>query len=180
MAPPVRTPRSRWIEEGLRALAGGGPSAVRVDALAKGLGVTRGGFFGHFAGRDELLVAVLEEWERRSTDEVLTRVEARGGDAAARVLRAGAWTFSDELAPVDLAVRDWARHDAEVAERLSRVDERRMAYLRSLLSELHPDDDATAIDARALLAFSLALGVHLVAVDQREAVLRRALDQLLR
>jgi hypothetical protein len=32
MAAITRTPRSRWIEEGLRALAVGGPDAVRVEA----------------------------------------------------------------------------------------------------------------------------------------------------
>ena len=34
MAAITRTPRSRWIEEGLRALAAGGPGAVRVEAQA--------------------------------------------------------------------------------------------------------------------------------------------------
>jgi hypothetical protein len=36
----IRTPRDKWIEEGLQALATGGPDAVRVEALAKKLGVT--------------------------------------------------------------------------------------------------------------------------------------------
>ena len=55
MAAITRTPRSRWIEEGLRALAAGGPDAVRVEALAQALGVTKGGFYGHFADRGALL-----------------------------------------------------------------------------------------------------------------------------
>jgi AcrR family transcriptional regulator len=45
MARPTRTPRSKWIDEGLRALAAGGPDAVRIEALAQALGVTRGGFY---------------------------------------------------------------------------------------------------------------------------------------
>ena len=40
MAAITRTPRSRWIEEGLLALAAGGPDAVRVEVLAQALGVT--------------------------------------------------------------------------------------------------------------------------------------------
>ena len=55
MAPPTRTPRERWIEAGLQALAAGGPDAVRIDPLAKALGVTRGGFYWHFENRDALL-----------------------------------------------------------------------------------------------------------------------------
>jgi Bacterial regulatory proteins, tetR family. len=51
MAAITRTPRDRWIEEGLRALAAGGPDAVRVEVLAQALGVTKGGFYGQFADR---------------------------------------------------------------------------------------------------------------------------------
>ena len=51
MVAQTRTPRSTWIEAGLAALASGGPDAVRVDLLAKALGVTRGGFYWHFASR---------------------------------------------------------------------------------------------------------------------------------
>src|SRR5215467_5993096 len=87
MAAITRTPRSRWIEEGLRALAGGGPDAVRVEALAQALSVTKGGFYGHFADRGALLEEMLDTWERKATDEVLERVERRGGDARARLRR---------------------------------------------------------------------------------------------
>jgi len=118
MAAITRTPRSRWIEEGLRALAAGGPDAVRVEALAQALGVTKGGFYGHFADRNALLDEMLDTWERMSTDEVLERVERHGGDVRARLRLAGALTFSSELLPIDLAIRDWSRRDQTVAERL--------------------------------------------------------------
>ena len=78
----TRTPRSRWIEEGLRALAAGGPDAVRVEVLAQALGVTKGGFYGQFADRNALLEEMLDTWEHNSTDEVLERVERRGGGLA--------------------------------------------------------------------------------------------------
>ena len=84
MAAITRTPRSRWIEEGLRALAAGGPDAVRVEALARALGVTKGGFYGHFADRNALLEEMLDTWERRSTQEVIERVERQGGDVRTR------------------------------------------------------------------------------------------------
>src|SRR5258706_1576946 len=120
MAAITRTPRSRWIEEGLRALAAGGPDAVRVEALAQALGVTKGGFYGHFADRNALLGEILDMWERMSTDEVLERVERQGGDVRARLRLAGALTFSSELLPIDLAIRDWSRRDQAVAQRLPR------------------------------------------------------------
>jgi len=178
----TRTPRDRWIEEGLQALAAGGPDAVRVEALAKQLGVTKGGFYGYFADRDALLKAMLDVWERESTDEVIDRVEREGGDARTKIQRAGVLTFSsDRLLPIDLAVRDWARRDEAVAARLRRVDNRRMALLREMIGTFC--DDADEVEARSLLAFCVAIGEHFLAADHgertRAQVLSRAADLLL-
>ena len=178
MAAITRTPRSRWIEAGLRALAAGGPDAVRVEALAQALGVTKGGFYGQFADRNALLGEMLDAWERMSTDEVIERVERRGGDVRARLRRAGALTFSGELLPVDLAVRDWSRRDPAVAERLRRVDNRRMEYLRVLFGALCADPDE--VEARSMLAFSLVIGNHFMAADHGARSQAEALDLAVR
>jgi AcrR family transcriptional regulator len=181
MAAPTRTPRSSWIDEGLRALAAGGPDAVRIEPLAQALRVTRGGFYWHFEDRRALLEEMLDTWERRSTDDVLERVESEGGEPRDKVRRAGMLTFSRELLPIDLAVRDWARRDRSVARRLRRVDDRRMKYLRSLISTFCPDADA--VEARSMLAFSLAIGNHFIAADHgklsRGNVLDLAMERLL-
>ncbi len=164
MAPPTRTPRSKWIEEGLRALAGGGPDAVRIEPLAQALGVTRGGFYWHFDDRRALLDEMLDTWERVSTDEVIDRVESRGGDARTRLRRLFALaSASDELLRTDLAVRDWARREQTVAERLRRVDNRRMEYMRSLFGAFCPDEDD--VETRCMLALSLWIGNHFMAAD---------------
>ncbi|WP_216210787.1 TetR/AcrR family transcriptional regulator [Amycolatopsis aidingensis] len=163
MPAPTRTPRHQWIEAGLHALAGGGPDAVRVEPLAKTLGVTRGGFYWHFEDRGALLAEMLDTWERRSTDEVIERVETEGGDARAKARRAGALTFSGSLLPVDLAVRDWSRRDPAVAERLRRVDNRRMDYLRSMFRTFCRDEQE--VEVRSMVAFSVAIGTHLLAAD---------------
>jgi AcrR family transcriptional regulator len=173
----TRTSRDGWIEAGLRALAAGGPDAVRVEALAKSLGVTKGGFYGSFTDREALLEAMLDTWERESTDEVLDRVERAGGDARTKIKRAGVLTFSgDRLLPIDLAVRDWARRDETVAVRLRRVDNRRMGLLREMIGTFCTDPDE--IEARSLIAFCLAIGEHFLAADHgdrtRAQVLSRA------
>jgi len=181
MVAQTRTPRSTWIDAGLKALAAGGPDAVRVELLAKALDVTRGGFYWHFPSKQAFLDEVLDTWERRSTEEVLGRVEQEGGDARDKVRRAGMLTFSKELLPIDLAVRDWARRDTSVAKRLRRVDNSRMEYLRLSIGEFTADQDD--VEARAMLAFSLAIGNHFIAADHsgrsRRQVIERATDHLL-
>ncbi len=182
MPAPTRTSREAWIDAGLIALADGGPDAVRVDVLAQTLAVSRGGFYHQFDSRPAFLEELLDTWERRSTDEVLDRVESEGGDARTKVGRAGMLTFSAALLPVDLAVRDWARRDADVAERLKRVDNSRMDYLRSQIVTFH--EDSADVEPLALLAFSLAIGNHFVAADHdgrtREQILRLATALLFR
>ncbi|WUH98477.1 TetR/AcrR family transcriptional regulator [Spirillospora sp. NBC_00431] len=173
MAAPARTPRDRWVAAGLEALAEGGPEGVRVEALAARLGVTKGGFYGYFPNRAALLTEMLDEWERRTTDDVIAQVEEEGGDATDKMRRAGLRTFSSELLPIELAVRSWARRDPDVATRLRRVDNARMGYLRTMFGTYVDDPDE--IEARSTLAFTLAIGHHFMAADhagrtQREAM----------
>jgi AcrR family transcriptional regulator len=183
MAAPTRTPRSGWIDEGLRALAGGGPDAVRVEALAKALDVTKGGFYWHFDDRRALLEEMLDTWERVMVDEVIERVEGQGGDARERLRKLFAIAASRDvrwLLMTDLAIRDWARRDKTVARRLQRVDNRRMEYMRSLFGEFCPDEDD--VEVRCFLAFSVWIGNHFTAAEHgsrsRAEVLALALRRL--
>src|SRR3954463_10644698 len=120
MPPPTRTPPSRWIEEGLRALAAGGPDAVRVEALARALGVTKGGFYNHFEDRPALLDGMLDTWEKLVIDQVIELVDREGGDAKDRLrtLFGLGTSAAKELMAIEMAIRDWARRDKNVARRL--------------------------------------------------------------
>ncbi len=188
MAPPTRTPRNRWIEEGLRALGNGGPEAVRIEPLAQALGVSKGGFYWHFSDRQSLLDEMLDAWERTWVDEVIETVEAEAeaevGDARSRLRRLFALAAASgaELLKIELAIRSWARREEAVAERLRQVDNRRMDYMRSLFGAMCEDDDD--VEARCLLAFSLFIGGHFVSVDHggrsRAQVLELSLEWLTR
>jgi AcrR family transcriptional regulator len=156
----TRTPRTSWIEEGLRALARGGPDAVRVESLAQTLGVTKGGFYWQFDGRGALLEEMLDTWERVVIDEVIERVERGGGDAREKLRR-----LSSLASP---------------RGEFKRVDNRRMDYMRSLFSKLSRDEDE--VEARCLLALSLFIANRLIAADHgansRSHVVGRALSWL--
>ncbi|HKH13889.1 MAG TPA: helix-turn-helix domain-containing protein [Solirubrobacterales bacterium] len=175
----TRTPRSSWIDEGLRALAAGGPDAVRIETLARALGVTKGGFYWHFDDRRALLEEMLDTWERVGVDEVIERVESDGGDARAKLRRLFAIAASgDEVLRTDLAVRDWSRREQSVAERLRRVDNRRMGYMRSLFGCFCPDEDE--VEARCMLAFSVWIGNHFIAADHGARTRAEVLELTLR
>lgn len=75
---PLKSPAPRatrldanaWIAAALDALADGGVDAVRVEPLAKRLGVTKGSFYWHFPTREALLKAALERWEREDEEDI--------------------------------------------------------------------------------------------------------------
>jgi AcrR family transcriptional regulator len=186
MPAPTRTPRTSWIEAGLRALASGGPDAVRIEPLAKALGVTKGGFYWHFDDRRALLEELLDAWERLGVDEVIERVEAEGGDARAKLRHlsgmaaGGGQALRIDPLRIDLAIRDWARREQSVAERLRRVDNRRMEYMRSLFGAFCPDEDE--VEVRCIVLYSLWIGSHFIAADHgarsRADVVKAALRRL--
>ena len=178
----LRTPRAAWIDAGLRALSAGGPDAVRIEPLARVLGVTKGGFYWHFDDRDGLLEAMLDTWERTVIDDVVDRVDGGGGDARAKLRRLFALAAARrDFVELELAVRDWARRDKAVAQRLRRVDNRRMGYLRSQFREIC--DDADEVEVRCMLVMSLFIATHYIAADhdgrRRSDVIRLTLARLL-
>lgn len=163
----ARTPRGHWITAGLQALTDGGVDAVRIEALAKALGVTKGGFYWHFTDRRDLLKEMLQTWEQDVTTTVIDRVEAHGGDPRTKLRYLFAISASGDGLLTDIttdyAVRDWSRRDPAVAKRLQRVDNRRMGYLRQLFNGICADPDD--VEVRATLCFMVWVGNRLINID---------------
>jgi AcrR family transcriptional regulator len=176
----VRTPRGAWIDAALRAVADGGPDAVRVEALASSLGVSKGGFYWHFNDRQALLGEMLDSWEKAMVEDVIARLESEPADPRAKLQQLFELARSVDF-DVELALRDWSRRDGEVAERLRRVDNRRMEYLRSLFGQFCADEEDA--EARSMLAFSLFIGSYFIAARHpektRSEVLQLAIHRLL-
>jgi AcrR family transcriptional regulator len=176
----VRTPSSAWVDAGLQALGEGGPDAVRVEALAVRLGVSKGGFYWHFADRQALLEQMLDTWEKAMVDDVIARVERGPADPRDKLRQLFRLAPSADFT-VELAIRDWSRRDPDVAERLHRIDRRRMRWLRSLFAQFAVDDDDA--EARSMLAYSLLIGGYFIAAQHgrrtRSQLLRLALERLL-
>lgn len=65
-----------WAEAALQLIAEAGLRAVTVGALAARLGVTKGSFYWHFQGREDLLAAALARWEQRTTGDAVQALDA--------------------------------------------------------------------------------------------------------
>ncbi len=142
-----RLAREDWIHEGLRLLREAGVDSVRVEPLAKRLGVTKGSFYWHFADRPALLSALCDTWRERSTVGVAARVEAEGGTPRDRLERLFRLTASAD-GRLERAMRAWAAHDPAAQAVVAGVDERRIAYLVARFTEIGCDADTALARAR--------------------------------
>lgn len=174
----VRTPRGDWIRAALHALAEGGPDAIRVETLAAGLGVSKGGFYWHFTDRKALLQEMLDTWETSVVEDVIARVESNPAEPRAKLRQLFDLASSAEGLAVELAVRDWGRRDSAVAERLHGIDHRRMAYLRTLFGHFCVDEDD--VEARCMLAYSLFIGSAFLTAEHGERSRSRVLQLAIR
>lgn len=83
--PVDSTLRERLIAAATVAFADGGYSGSTLDGIAARAGVTKGGLYFHFAGKEELFFAVLDHWREHRRKEL--QVQAVGPDGAVLALR---------------------------------------------------------------------------------------------
>ncbi|MFL4470057.1 TetR/AcrR family transcriptional regulator [Tateyamaria armeniaca] len=146
-----------WVRAAYEMFEEGGVSAVRIDPLAKKLGITRGSFYWHFENRAALLRALLDRWVEGETERVIEENERGGGTASDR-LRRLLWTCATEDGRLEMGVREWAGGDENAREIVRRVDDRRIAYMADLAREAGaPNSDAKA---RARIAYVAWLGFY--------------------
>src|SRR5215470_5105660 len=103
-----------WIKAGFAELAHAGVEGVRVEVLAKNLGVTKGGFYRRFRDRAALLEAMLTTWSAGRIAAVEAQTSLDGITARER-LRAVIKLYSERMntdaMAIELAIRQWARSD---------------------------------------------------------------------
>jgi AcrR family transcriptional regulator len=152
--------RQDWLEMGLQTLIDKGIEAVRVEPLAKFLGITRGSFYWHFKNRGDLLAAMLQEWETRNTESIIEKIETLDTNPADKLLSLLEIAARDDNR-LEKAVRIWAANDLDAAATISRVDGRRLDYLHNLFCQL--GFSTVAAKVRAQVTYSMRLGWFMMA-----------------
>lgn len=120
-----------WIRAAFARLAGEGIEAVRVELLARDLGVSKGSFYWHFQDREELLGRMFDRWEKEEIDWLDETVITP--KAAARWARFVHHCTDQQLARLESAMRTWARRDQRVAARIAAIEKKRTAHIASVL-----------------------------------------------
>jgi len=144
------TTREQWLTAAQDALIHTGVDGVRPEALAATLGTEVDEFSRHFDDRAALLSALVEAWEGTALKPIEAIDATPQADAFQRFETFMAtWVDSEPHSPVyDSAIRHWAQIDDEVAARVGRIDDERIARLTQIFRELGHEQEEAFIRAR--------------------------------
>ena len=173
-----------WIGAGFTELARTGVEGVRVEVLAKQLGVTKGGFYRRFRDRAALLEAMLASWALgriAAIEQQASLDEAPPRDRLKALIRLYSERMNTEGMAIELAIRQWARSDEAAAAAVARVDAARLKVVGELYraTGLAPEE----ADAEAFLFYCFIFGQSLLFLDhgqrKRAQLIARTAEKLL-
>lgn len=151
------------MEAAIDVLAHDGIAGLRVEVLAKRCGVTKGSFYWHFKDRQALLAAVLEFWKEgriRDIEKTTSVAPGKERDQLHYAIEVYGASRNRKGMAIELAVRDWARHDAHAAAIVESVDLYRLDCTRKLFVAAGMSD--AEAKSRSLLLYACVFGLSLM------------------
>ena len=126
----------KWIKGGFRALAKGGEGAIRVEAIARDIGVTKGGFYWDFKDLNDFKTAMLDFYQTVGTEAIINNSEKfqTPKEALLFIVNEAIKEPDDELGgtKIKLAIREWASRDENARIRIQFIDNLRIETLKSI------------------------------------------------
>jgi len=153
IARPKSLHRDDWLKAAFARLSDLGVEAVRVEVLARDLGVSKGSFYWHFRNRIDLLERMLARWQE---EELHSMDPAEELSAASRWARFVQRTADPGRVRIEVALRAWARRDELVAREVAAVERRRLALIATVLRDV--GFTQAAADAWSQVALLVSLG----------------------
>ncbi|MDA8251154.1 MAG: TetR/AcrR family transcriptional regulator [Rhodospirillales bacterium] len=161
-----RLERRDWIEAACRVFATEGVDQVLIVPLAETLGVTRGSFYWHFRDRQDLLDELVAVWQRKNTRalvEAATRPVRDFPERFMHIMRC--WIDVSLYDPgLDLAMRDWARRERRVFDRVQAADDERIAAFARAFEEKGEPPRMAFIRARTV--YYMQVGYYAVGISE--------------
>lgn len=144
--------RQDWLDLALRTLVEDGIDRVKVQIMARKLGVARSSFYWHFASQDDLHKAMLDDWLRKNTSPIIERAMRPEPDVNRAIISVfECWIDESLFNPeLDIAVRLWGRRAANVRAVVMEADALRLDALRRMFLRYGFPDKEAKIRARVI------------------------------
>lgn len=150
----ARKTKQDWLNAGVKIFRESGVAGLTIEALTQKLGVTKGSFYHHFSGIQEFKTSFLTYYEEAGTLNIIQATEeaVSAEDKLRRLLAIiVSYPLNDEV-----IMRAWAQQDAEVGAVQERVDQRRVAFVSGLCTDI--SGDAAQGRLMAEVFYSLLVG----------------------
>ncbi|WP_447751274.1 TetR/AcrR family transcriptional regulator [Sphingopyxis fribergensis] len=145
----AKTAEKDWIAVAKRTLIDEGIGGLKIDRLAKQLGVTRSGFYRHFKDRDDFLDLFIQHWEAtcRFLPENIFPIKPGAAMASIEQVITHLGNSDAYEYRFDLAVRGWARADKRAGWAIERADRERLEALQKLFGSISYDEELARVRA---------------------------------
>lgn len=134
----MRVSKEDWVIAATELLTKEGHSSLSVERLARKLGVTRGSFYHHFSGVDDMHDAVLDDWKKAHTETVLYGASVEEPLAEINRLIQSIPTMSLDL---EIHINAWAASNPRIAKFVAGIEKMRMERLVDIYQQLCQDDE---------------------------------------
>jgi AcrR family transcriptional regulator len=165
--------REDWLAAALKVLERRGIGAVKIDALARQLKVTRGSFYFHFSGLKDLHEALLGVWRfrnRQPFDALANRSDLQGVQLFTAVVHV--WVDEDPFNPMlDFVIREWSRRHRRLAIEVAEMDDLRLLLLSRSFRQMGYADDESVVRAR--ITYFHQIGYYATAFKELAAERKR-------
>jgi AcrR family transcriptional regulator len=171
LAGHTKVTREDWLAMARDTLVRDGAEQVKILTLADRMQVSRSSFYWYFRNRDDILQALLEDWEARNTASITSQC-ARPSETITEAVCNFFRCFLDPSQfdkGLDFAVREWSRRDEALRARVDAADAARLTAVTAMFAR--HGYSATDADARARILYFMQLGYH--ALDVREPIAER-------
>ncbi len=148
-----------WVDAATEILVQENVRGIKVEKLCAKLGVTKGSFYWHFKSRSEILTAMLNDWRRRATLNIIQNIARSGIEGFARLrnlLEIPRASKAAQGAAIEMSIRDWARRVDLPKQAITEVDLIRIRYFEQIFQEAGFDGNETK--RRAYLAYCMMMG----------------------
>ncbi|MGC1497874.1 MAG: TetR/AcrR family transcriptional regulator [Sulfitobacter sp.] len=162
----TKVTREDWLNVAMDLLVSEGVAEVKVLSISERLGVSRSSFYWYFKSRQDLLAALLEDWEQANTALLVRHTKMPAATITEAVCNLSrCWVdpalFNHKL---DFAVREWARRDGAVRRRIDQTDDARIKAFSALFERF--DYGADEAEVRARVMYFMQVGYYALELSE--------------
>jgi AcrR family transcriptional regulator len=143
-----RLTRIDWLDAAMKALVSEGIEKVKIERLARALGVTKGSFYWHFKSRRDLLQSLLVYYHDVCTVPVIDAIRKLDLSPAELLAELERIVEDSDLYEFERAIYSWSLWDPRARKFMRETVNRRMAFVLGLFKKAGFKGDEAETRAR--------------------------------